>query len=108
MTNDFILIGVNRFDHSLTTYLGPDVAWTTKPPTGMITTCPSAASFTQGVQANLLNADSSQASTPVPANNADPSGIGYVVANHDVSSGGTSNSLSIYTVTKDATSGNPV
>jgi hypothetical protein len=108
MSNDFVLIGVNRFDHSLTTYKGSDVAWTSKPASGTIAVCPAASTFKQGVQATLLNTDGTEASTPVPANNADPSTTGYVVANHDVSGGGSSNSLSVYTVTKDSVTGNAV
>jgi hypothetical protein len=106
-TSDFILIGVNRFDHTLTTYLGSDVAWATKPAPGTITTCPALSSITVGAQQSLLNADGSLASTPVPGRQTDDSSTGYVVANHDVSSGGSAQALSVFSVTKNTTTGLP-
>jgi hypothetical protein len=107
-TSDFILIGVNRFSNGTSSgvYIGSDVAWTTKPAAGTITTCPALTSLQTGVQQTLLNADSSFASTPVPGRETDDSGTGYVVANHDVSAGGSASDLSVFTVTKSG-SGTP-
>jgi hypothetical protein len=104
-TTDFLLIGVNRFDNSLTTYEGSDVAWVTKPPTGSISSCPALSNFALGVQANLLNADGSQASTPVPGRQTDASSTGYVIANEDPGAG-SSSVVSIFQVTKN-TGGTP-
>jgi hypothetical protein len=103
-TSDFMLIGVNRFDSGSSTakYIGSDVAWVTKPATGTITTCPAQSSLSTGIQQTLLNADNSFASTPVPGRQTDDSSTGYVVANHDVSTGGSANYLSVFTVTNTA------
>jgi hypothetical protein len=101
-TKDFILMGVNRFNGN--TYVASDVAWASKPAAGTITTCPSLSSFTLGVQKALKNADGTLASTPVPARQTDSSGTGFVVANEDPGSG-TSTALSVYTVTKNTTTG---
>jgi hypothetical protein len=108
VTNDFILMGVNRFTSITGVYAASDVAWATKPPAGVITTCPALSTFMTGAQTSLKNSDNSLAFTPVPGNNADPSGTGYVVASHDVGSGGSASSLSVYTVTKDPITGKPV
>jgi hypothetical protein len=105
ITNDFMLIGVNRFDSSGTNYKGSDVAWVAKPAGGVITTCPSLTSLLLGVQVGLKNADGSNAFTPVPGNNADPLGVGYVVASHDVGGGGSASSLSLFSVTKNGVTG---
>ncbi len=103
-TNDFILIGVNHFNGSGSVFFGGDVVWATKPPAGTLSTCPSLGSFTLGSQKNLKNANGSMATTPQPAHQADPSGTGYVLANQDPG-GGSSTVLSVYQVTKDATTG---
>jgi len=105
-TKDFLLIGVNRFNGAGTAYLGSDVAWVTKPPAGTITTCPSITSFTLGVKKKLKNVDGSLTSTPVPANQTDPAGAGYVVGSHDVGGGGSATDLSVFKVTKDSITGN--
>jgi hypothetical protein len=108
-TSDFILIGVNRFSNGTSSgvYVGSDVAWTTKPAAGTITTCPALTSFQTGDQQILRNSDNSLASTPVPGHETDDTGTGYVVANHDVSSGGSATDLSVFTVTKGG-AGTPV
>src|SRR6266550_361387 len=96
LTADFILMGVNVFGPSPNfPYIASDVAWVIKPPSGTITTCPT--SLTEGVKKVLRNADGSLASTPVPANQADNSHSGAVVANKD-SAMGTSKVLSIFSV----------
>ena len=104
-TKDFLLIGVNRFNGAGTAYLGSDVAWATKPPAGTITSCPPITSFKLGVKVKLKNVDGSLTSTPVPANQTDPAGTGYVVGNHDVGVGGSATDLSVFKVTKNTVTG---
>lgn len=106
-TSDFILIGANRFNGAGTAFLGGDIVWASKPPAGTLSTCPALGSFTTGYQRSLLNANGTQASTPQPAHQADPSGTGYVLANQDPG-GGVSSVLSVFQVTKDATTGRAV
>jgi hypothetical protein len=76
----FMVIGSNVFDNDFGTPLGSDVAWITKPGAG--TGCP-------GLGANhlpgpLQASDSNDAFTPVPANQTDTSGTGYIVATSEV------------------------
>ncbi len=106
-TSDFLLIGVNRFNSAGTIAKGSDVAWVTKPAPGPITTCPALNTLRTGVQRLLLNADGSQAFTPVPGRQTDVAGTGYVVANKDAGAG-TANILSVYQVTKDTSTGKPI
>jgi hypothetical protein len=105
-TADFMLMGVNVFANGPAnfTYIGSDVAWVSKPPVGDIATCPGISSFKLGTQNALKNADGSLASTPVGANQTDGSGTGFVVANKDPGAG-TSTVLSLYRVTRNATTG---
>jgi len=103
---DFILIGVNTFQFAQT-YLASDVAWVSKPPAGNITTCPALSSLMLGVKTKLLNADGSLASTPVPANQVDGSSVDWIVANKDPGAG-TSTVLSVFRVSKSATTGKPI
>ncbi len=83
-TKNFILIGVNFYpsfssDHATS----GDLLWTQKPKgQGTITTCP--AEGKHGIFKGLKNGDGTQAFTPVPAIQADPSGSGYVVASTDI------------------------
>jgi hypothetical protein len=100
VTSDYVLIGNNTF-FFLSTYNGSDLDWVNKPTSS---TCP--ASLTGGKFSSLRNADGSLTSTPVPAVNADPSSVGWVVGDADVSSG-SANFLSVFEVTKGA-NGNPV
>lgn len=74
-TQDFWLIGSNVFGPS--SFLRSDVAWISKPPAG--TTCPTASTFKAGVKANIRDPLGGPAFTPVPANQTDTSGTGYVV-----------------------------
>jgi|1186.fasta_scaffold00665_4 hypothetical protein len=76
-TKDFGLIGVNVFNSS-NAFVRSDVAWFAKPPAG--TTCPSAASFLSGVKTDVRDASGNPAFTPVPANQIDTSGTGYIIA----------------------------
>lgn len=100
----FILIGVNRFDNSLSSYLGSDVAWVAKPAmTGTIAACPPPG--LSGVRMSLGNADGTLMSTPVPANEVDTSGTGWVVGTQDVSTSVAGTYLTVYRVGKSSTTG---
>jgi hypothetical protein len=105
-TADFMLMGVNEFSGgpSNFTYAGSNVAWVSKPAAGTIVTCPDISTFKLGVSPTLKNADHSDASTPVAANETDNSSTGYVVANEDPGAG-TSTTLSLFMVRKKATTG---
>ena len=98
-TSDFLLIGSNVFASGLF-FDRSDVAWLAKPAAGTITSCPSALStgwpLSTGVKQDLRNADSSQADTPVPANQIDGSSTGWVVSAYDAG-----NKLSLFKVTKN-------
>lgn len=108
-TADFFLMGVNTFHFSngSFTYIGSDVAWVSKPSAGMITVCPDISSLKTGVKKGLKNADLTLAATPVPANQTDSSHVGWVVANEDPGAG-TSTVLSLFRVSKNATTGNAI
>lgn len=106
-TKDFVLIGVNLYpSSSSTTSTQSDLLWAAKPQgTGTITTCPAAPN--RGRIQNLKNADGTQAFTPVPAIQTDPSSTGYVVATADIECtanpcGNTGNYLSLFKVTNNA------
>ncbi|HEY8871184.1 MAG TPA: hypothetical protein VIM30_17580, partial [Candidatus Limnocylindrales bacterium] len=94
VTNDFVLIGANIFYFS-SIYNGSDLDWIQKPTTSI---CP--ASIAGGRFAALKNSNRSLTSTPVPAVNADPSSVGWVVGSADVGTG-SANFLSVFKVTKD-------
>jgi hypothetical protein len=100
-TTNFVMIGVNDYSNSLFggyTYVGSDVDWIAKPPTGPLTTCPDPATLGSGAISNL-----SQTFTPVPAFQTDPSSTGWVVANsQDVSGGATATALSLWSATDNA------
>ncbi|HYR49297.1 MAG TPA: hypothetical protein VES90_03855, partial [Candidatus Eisenbacteria bacterium] len=82
--DNFVLFGANLYDDSSGNYVFTTAAiWALpKPPAGS-TTC-SATGFTAFADAShpLLNADGTSAFTPVPANLADASSLGYIVAGH--------------------------
>ncbi|TAM62982.1 MAG: hypothetical protein EPN50_06395 [Chloroflexota bacterium] len=99
VTNDFVLIGSNIFVLA-SLYNGSDVDWLSKPTDP---NCP-ASIGPGGVFSALKNADGSLTSTPVPAVNADPSSVGWVVGDQDVSTtDGTD--LSLFKVTRDPSTG---
>jgi hypothetical protein len=85
-TKDFLFIGVNFYpsfqsDHATS----GDVLWTQKPQgSGPINQCPAASSFNHGKVTGLKNGDGTQAFTPVPAIQTDPSSKGYIVASSDI------------------------
>jgi len=84
-TKGFLMVGINLYPPGSQIATEGDVLWTQKPKgSDPITTCPSADSFSSGLFRNLRNEDGSQAFTPVPAIQTDPSGSGYVLAMSDI------------------------
>src|SRR5947207_4969865 len=85
-TKDFLLIGVNHYPSFSALHADrSDVLWINKPQgSGPVTTCPAASNFKSGKFTNVRNQNGTQAWTPVPAIQADPSGIGYVVTSSDI------------------------
>ena len=75
-SRDFILIGANIFLGPV--FTGADLNWIAKPPAGA--TCPSEDSLLHGTKSGLETAGGSHAFTPVPANEIDTKGKGWVVA----------------------------
>jgi hypothetical protein len=103
-TKNFLLIGVN-FYPSFSSLLSTqsDLLWLSKPAgSAALTTCPSATTFKVGKFPNLKNIDGSQAFTPVPAIQADPSPQGYVVATADVENGSTGDFITVFQVKPSA------
>lgn len=103
-TAGLLLIGANSFesDGGLFDFLGSDLISVTKPPAG--TGCPDRKSFTVDQKRDLKGADGRFAFTPVPANQTDTSGTGYVVAEAGkVADGkGPANFLSIFEARRGA------
>ncbi|HEV2373981.1 MAG TPA: hypothetical protein VGS19_17720 [Streptosporangiaceae bacterium] len=81
-TTHDLLIGANVFPNDPNAAIHADVAWMSKPAgTGTITTCPAQSSFKTGKETNLLDHSlAGQGWTPIPAQQADPSTTGWVVA----------------------------
>jgi hypothetical protein len=98
-TRNFALIGVNTFSNSNPSgfYVGSDVLAITKPPAG--TTCPPASSFGVNGAFAIQTGDGGFAFTPVPANQTDPSGTGWVAATDGASA---SSNISLFKVTQAA------
>jgi len=102
----FMIIGVNVFANNSTGgFSGSDIVAISKPANGNITTCPAASSFKRGKKANLKDTGGTQVFTPVPANQIDTIGTGYVVA---VDGHVPANKLWFFSVTRNATTGAPV
>lgn len=101
-TKNFLLIGSNVFA-SNGSYSGSGVSWVAKPPSGAA--CQSGSSLKQGGVGPLKDADGSLAFTPVPANQLDTAGTGWVVARPAAvtASGGTF--LTVFKVTQNAGTG---
>jgi len=97
-TQDFLLIGINRFTFR-TAFVGADLAWISKPPPG--STCPAPSSFHTGIFEQLKNVDGSLAFTPIPARQVDAAPTGRVVSG--LFPGG--NYLNVYTVQRDPGTG---
>jgi hypothetical protein len=98
----FAEIGSNLFN-SAGAFVGSDLFAISKPPAG--TTCPAASTFKTANAAPLMMNATTQAFTPVPANEIDTNGTGFVVAR---SGPLPATQLSLFRVTRDATTGNPV
>jgi hypothetical protein len=106
----FLMIGVNFYNSVNSTQSEKSqLLWLKKPQgNGTITTCPAAPG--SGLFDNLKNADGTQAFTPMPAIQTDPSSTGYVTAASDIEcppNCGIGNILTLFTVTKNGTTGNP-
>ena len=94
----FLLAGYNLFSDGASTYAGSEFATVNKPGPG--STCAPTSQFAVHFSPTLVNANSSLASTPVPANLVDDSnGAGYVVANADLTTVSSANYASIWSVT---------
>jgi hypothetical protein len=109
-TKDFLLIGVNHYPTSSSlTADRSDLLWINKPQqSGPITTCPAASTFQNGKFTDLRNEDGTQAFTPVPAIQDDPSRIGVVLTSSDIECPGicgTGNLITVHVVRP--TPGNP-
>jgi hypothetical protein len=85
-TKGFLLIGVNHYPSFSSMHADrSDVLWISKPQgQSPVTTCPTASTFTAGKFTNLKNSDGSQAFTPVPAIQTDPSATGFVTTMSDI------------------------
>lgn len=84
-TKGFLMDGINFYPSGSQVATEGDVLWMNKPQgTAPITTCPGANTFGSGIFHDLRNQDGSQAFTPVPAIQTDPSASGYVMAMSDI------------------------
>jgi hypothetical protein len=106
-TKDFLLIGVNFFK-DFSTWGGGDVLWIDNPQgRGALSTCPSN-TFRTGRFTGVHNPDGSLLFTPVPAQQTDLSGRGWVLAQSDTAdASGGFNYLSVMSVTKDPATAEP-
>jgi hypothetical protein len=94
----FLMVGYNLFSDAATTYAGSEFTTVNKPQPG--STCAPASQFAVHFSPTLHNADTSFASTPVPANLVDDgNNAGYVVANADLTTVESANYASIWSVT---------
>ncbi len=98
-SHHFIIVGVNSFQPG---FVGSDIVAISKPPAG--TTCPAVSSFTIGTTLDLRDTSNFQTFTPVPSNQVDTNGTGYVVARNG---GLPSNKLWFYNVARSG-AGAPV
>ncbi len=85
-TKNFLMIGVNFYPTINNLHATEsDLLWISKPQgQSPVTTCPAASTFKSGKFANLRNQDGTQAFTPVPAIQTDPSSTGFVVTMSDI------------------------
>ena len=98
----FAMIGSNLFSGN-NAFLGSDLLAISKPPAG--TGCPAASTLKLDDAAPLLINATTQAFTPVPANEIDTNATGFAVARPSPLP---ATQLSLFRVTEDATTGNPV
>jgi hypothetical protein len=85
-TKGFLFIGVNHYTSPNFNHADrSDLLWIGKPQgQSPITTCPAQTTFKTGLFKNLRNQDGSQAFTPVPAIQTDPSSNGFIVTMSDI------------------------
>jgi len=85
-TKNFLMIGVNFYPTFSNLHATEsDLLWISKPQgQSPVTTCPAASTFKSGKFANLRNQDGTQAFTPVPAIQTDPSKNGFVITMSDI------------------------
>jgi hypothetical protein len=105
----FILIGVNTFSNNsqFGTYVSSDVVWISKPAAGVITSCPADTAFKKGVKAALKTDTGSNIATPVPAQQTDTAGKGWIVAT-TYPGAGSGNGIYLFSVKKDPGTGNAI
>jgi len=106
-TKGFLLIGANYYPTLSSMHATrSDVLWINKPRhLGPITTCPPGSAFNSGKFEDVRNEDGTQAWTPVPAIQVDPSDYGYVVTSSDVECPdicGTGNLITVHLVKPSA------
>lgn len=82
----FLAIGVNFYPTFSSSHATrADLLWITKPQgSAAINTCPAVSKFKTGKFTDLRNEDGSQAFTPEPAVQTDPSKVGLVLASTDI------------------------
>ncbi len=97
-TKNFWVLGVNVFNGN--SFTGSDIIAVTKPAAG--STCPAPASFGVTFKRDVKNANGTPAFTPVPANQTDTSGTGWVVARP---ASVPANFLTVFKITRDSTTG---
>jgi hypothetical protein len=85
-SKDFLMIGVNWYKSPSNLHATQsDLLWINKPQgSAPVTTCPPASTFKSGKFTKLKNQDHTQAFTPVPAIQTDPSSTGYVTTMSDI------------------------
>jgi hypothetical protein len=85
-TKEFLMIGVNHYPSFSSMHADrSDLLWIQKPQgQAPVTTCPAQATFGTGLFTNLRNQGGTQAFTPVPAIQTDPSSRGFVVTMSDI------------------------
>jgi hypothetical protein len=106
-SQEFLMVGYNLFSDGASRYAGSEFTTVNKPGTG--TACQPTSEFAVHFSPTLVNANSSPASTPVPANLVDDSNLaGYVVANADLSTVGSASFASIWSVTTGPPDGNGI
>jgi hypothetical protein len=103
-TKGFLDIGINFYPTGSSLHAThSDLLWITKPQgSTAVTVCPASTSFTSGKFTNLRNQDSTQAFTPVPAIQTDPSDTGYISAMSDIECPdicGSGSKITVYSLT---------
>jgi hypothetical protein len=103
-SEDFLIIGVNRFsfdpNFGLLFFFGSDLIAISKPEAEDEGKCPEVGKFKVAIDLSLVDSSGNQVSTPVPANQIDPHDTGFVVARNGALP---STTLWFFNVTKGAT-----